>query len=244
MTLQVETFCGASDLQIFLRDTCLGDDVVELSLDGRRIGLVDSRGAGFRSHPGMTVKVSAQAGKHNLELRNVFSANRDGSGWFVSICQQDHTGAFAQPVTIPNVSRPARSRSRGLNPFPIPLDCTRVIDYFALGDSVASGHGLLDGGGDCRRSLSRTQGMVSDRLVELERFEHLACFGATTRGLRPQKDLPWQVTRVLEERRSGRCAVVSMTAGANDLPWADFETFYPGCAMRTKLASNSGWIRK
>jgi hypothetical protein len=56
-----------------------------------------------------------------------------------------------------------------------------VIDYFALGDSVASGHGLNDDGSACRRSSDAYPRLVEDLLLERYHVVNLhfyACSGA------------------------------------------------------------------
>jgi lysophospholipase L1-like esterase len=111
------------------------------------------------------------------------------------------------------------------------------IEYYALGDSVASGHGLFDDGLPCRRSLSAYPGDVLEKLLQrygrVTRFEHLACTGATV--LRPDgktlkedahKWLHNQVNTalaLLDQRPTGRPALVSITVGANDFEWGDPE---------------------
>ena len=100
-----------------------------------------------------------------------------------------------------------------------------AIDYFALGDSIASGHGLQDAG-SCRRSAKSYPSKVADLLSEHYQvhFHHIACSGATAR-----QSLPRQVDEALgfiDQRNAtpsdrGRPTLVSLTIGANDLEWAD-----------------------
>ncbi len=55
-----------------------------------------------------------------------------------------------------------------------------ALTYFALGDSYASGHGLADDGGACRRSKLAYPYLVRDALLEtynISDFRHLACSG-------------------------------------------------------------------
>jgi lysophospholipase L1-like esterase len=97
------------------------------------------------------------------------------------------------------------------------------IDYFALGDSVASGHGLMDQP-ECRRSGHAYPFRVARWLrgqydqVYFPTANHLACSGARV------KDLPGQVSQVLSRlssRPHPRPALVSITIGINDFDWGD-----------------------
>lgn len=87
--------------------------------------------------------------------------------------------------------------------------------YFALGDSIASGHGLMDQG-PCRRSERSypRQLIQSEPLLSLTRFRHIACSGAKT------GELPAQVDSVLSQTRVNR-VLVSITIGANDLEFGN-----------------------
>jgi lysophospholipase L1-like esterase len=125
------------------------------------------------------------------------------------------------------------------------------IDYFALGDSVASGHGLPDSqGAPCQRSRHAYPYVVAGLLAERYgagnvRFEHLACSGARVatapaemvrsclrglgraaaddaRALCAYKSLHNQVTRVLDQL-SDRPALVSITIGVNDARWTQLD---------------------
>ena len=116
------------------------------------------------------------------------------------------------------------------------------LDYFALGDSNAAGHGLMpttperdgsvcqwdgrdcceaDGFNCCRRSSSSYPFKVAAELRKLYRgvnVHHIACSGATTRHLNGQ------VLRVFAKLRTlppDRPVLVSLTIGANDFPWTD-----------------------
>lgn len=115
-----------------------------------------------------------------------------------------------------------------------PTRRTDQIDYFALGDSIASGHGLSDFG-RCRQSTKAYPFSVL-RALKSEyrsvRFFHYACSGAVagprasdvkpaeyTRGL----DHPWQwlhnqVDLVLQNLGDDP-TLVTITVGANDFEW-------------------------
>ena len=104
------------------------------------------------------------------------------------------------------------------------------LDYVALGDSVASGHGLSDRGGACRRSPHAYPRLVlaevRDRAGAV-RFATFACSGASVtlpeQGL---QSLDRQVDRALDFLRLRRPALVTITAGVNDLGWADVLATY------------------
>lgn len=143
------------------------------------------------------------------------------------------------------------------------VDETRVstaieIDYFALGDSIASGHGLMDTGGPCHRSPRAYPYLVAnvlgDQHATLVRFpaeHHLACSGAKTGAIEDGDDpAHWfehqvdEAIQLLRARSGGRRALISVTIGANDfdflnspllaaviaLPSPLFETWVEGTA--------------
>jgi len=96
-----------------------------------------------------------------------------------------------------------------------------AIDYFALGDSVASGYGLDDDGSTCRRSMLAYPWQVVMQLQEtfiVEQFALLACSGATT------ESLDSQVSGTLS-RLAQRPTLVTLTIGANDFGWSDLFPF-------------------
>jgi hypothetical protein len=112
------------------------------------------------------------------------------------------------------------------------------VHYFALGDSVASGHGLDDDGSPCKRS---NRAYPHEVLAELEErytvstFQHCACSGATVGKPNAQSlqadRYRWftnQVTEVetwLNQNATDQPVLVSVTIGANDLGWLSFEIF-------------------
>ncbi len=100
------------------------------------------------------------------------------------------------------------------------------IAYFALGDSVASGHGLMDDGSTCRRSQQSYPYLVAELLrqefskVYFPDSHHLACSGATTDDGNNERSLNYQVQRVLEQL-DDTPTLVSFTIGANDFEWSN-----------------------
>ena len=95
------------------------------------------------------------------------------------------------------------------------------IDYFALGDSVASGHGLADDGTACRQSMLAYPWLLYARLQEsfvVNQFDVLACSGTTTGSLGRQ------ISEVLS-RLSAYPTLVTLTVGVNDFGWSDVFTF-------------------
>jgi lysophospholipase L1-like esterase len=106
----------------------------------------------------------------------------------------------------------------------------RSLDYFALGDSVASGRGLMDSGGACRRSPLAYPQQVRDLLARRYasvRFRFLACAGAEASASGKPGLLAFrrQVDAVLRTR-TGRRALVSVTIGVNDTRWSDIALTY------------------
>jgi lysophospholipase L1-like esterase len=118
-------------------------------------------------------------------------------------------------------------------PSPRPLE----IDYFALGDSIASGHGLGDDGTPCHRSALAYPSLVERGLETRYTYVHfpashfLACSGATatkpdSKTLKPDGDkwLANQVTKAIQliaKIPANRPVLVSITIGMNDFHWAD-----------------------
>lgn len=102
-----------------------------------------------------------------------------------------------------------------------------AIYYFALGDSVASGHGIKPSQTPCARSSKAYPYKVKDYLDSIYGdvyFYHVACSGATT------QDLPGQVDFVLSNYVRSPApgitadAVVTITIGANDFGWLSWDT--------------------
>ncbi|HEX9696421.1 MAG TPA: SGNH/GDSL hydrolase family protein [Actinomycetota bacterium] len=108
------------------------------------------------------------------------------------------------------------------------------IQYFGIGDSIPSGHGLGDDLTACKRSTSsypylvntdlRLWGYETDFLSSPSTY-HIACSGAQAVAdpvftPPPEKQLTWQVDRVLERRDSNKDALVSITIGADDFHFA------------------------
>jgi lysophospholipase L1-like esterase len=97
------------------------------------------------------------------------------------------------------------------------------VEYFAVGDSVASGRGLDDDETACRQSRLAYPWLVVERLQEtflVQQFDLLACSGATT------ATLDQQVSEVLS-RLSVSPTLLTLTIGANDFGWSDVFAFAP-----------------
>jgi lysophospholipase L1-like esterase len=95
------------------------------------------------------------------------------------------------------------------------------INYFALGDSVASGYGLADDETPCRQSMFAYPGQIYARLQEtfvVHQFDLLACSGTTT------GTLDRQVSEVLS-RLTTHPTLLTLTVGANDFGWSDVYAF-------------------
>jgi len=137
-------------------------------------------------------------------------------------------------------------------PPPTPTPTRSPIDYFALGDSVASGHGLMDDAKACRRSeraypykvLSYLQGRYGAQNVN---FHSFACSGAiagvplgSVAKADPYKSFHAQVDSVLANL-SERPTLVSITIGSNDFefgdPWNFFHRLY-----YNKYAQFTKWV--
>jgi lysophospholipase L1-like esterase len=95
------------------------------------------------------------------------------------------------------------------------------VEYFALGDSVASGYGLADDATPCHQSMFAYPWLVVEHLQEtflVQQFDLLACSGTTT------ATLDRQVSEVLS-RLSVHPTLLTLTVGANDFRWADVFAF-------------------
>ena len=95
------------------------------------------------------------------------------------------------------------------------------IEYFALGDSVASGYGLADDETACRQSMLAYPWLVLTQLQDtfvVQQFDLLACSGTTT------GTLDRQVSEVLS-RLSAHPTLLTLTVGANDFGWSEVVAF-------------------
>ena len=126
-----------------------------------------------------------------------------------------------------------------VNP-PWPPPSKPAIDYFALGDSIASGHGLMDPGSQndpCRRSPFAYSAVVAAELSKRFTLKNnsegmsFACSGARVNGVLFEdfeksrfKSFPSQVTEVLLNL-DNRPTLVTISVGANDFGWSDIGTF-------------------
>lgn len=119
-----------------------------------------------------------------------------------------------------------------------------AVDYFAIGDSIASGHGLMDDGEECRRSPSAYPILMAQRLSERYRQvgfreQHLlACSGARAVDGIGATSLQWQVDRVLEQL-TDRPTLVTVSIGANDFHWSDPRNFMHRLYMQTDSSYRS-----
>jgi lysophospholipase L1-like esterase len=106
-----------------------------------------------------------------------------------------------------------------------------VVDYFALGDSLASGYGLMDTGTACHRSDLSYPFKVRNYLLkryQVVNFKHLACKGATA-GQPSDQDLQKDVNKWFRnqvdwvvDNLSDRPTLVTITIGANDIGWTNY----------------------
>ena len=111
-----------------------------------------------------------------------------------------------------------------------------VIDYFALGDSIAAGYGLKPDSQYCYRSPYSYPHKVIEYLME--RYDKVnwtitACTGATVR-LPQEKYLNQDVNKWFQNQVdavnpliSDRPTLITISIGVNDLDWSDLKTF-PG----------------
>lgn len=114
-----------------------------------------------------------------------------------------------------------------------------AIHYFALGDSIASGHGLMDDGTPCHRSPRGYPYKVAEALkaqFQEIRYTILACSGATV--AKPLSDklncdgcrFKWfrnQVDETLAQLPDDRPVLVTINIGANDFGWTDIWNLLP-----------------
>ncbi|MFX1574484.1 MAG: hypothetical protein ACFFB0_17220 [Promethearchaeota archaeon] len=71
-------------LTIGLRDCCIRDDVVEVSVDGNYIGTVDSRGGPDGTHEWEYLTIDLSQGDHTIEFKNTISGVGP-SGWYYDL---------------------------------------------------------------------------------------------------------------------------------------------------------------
>lgn len=114
-----------------------------------------------------------------------------------------------------------------------------AIHYFALGDSIASGHGLMDDGEPCHRSLKSYPRQVAELLkphFQEIRYTILACSGATAAKPPPDKlncdgcRFKWfrnQVDEALNQMPDDRPVLVTINIGANDFGWTSLANLLP-----------------
>jgi len=158
--------------------------------------------------------------------------------------QIDNTVTVIEDSSSPPTPTPTPTIVPTITPTAVPEQ--DIIDYFALGDSIASGHGLIDDKSACRRSNRSYPYIVADFLrtrhetvnfptsidedgTEVQHF--LACSGATALPPAPgftgdpNKVFPYQVGYVLAHL-SDRPTLVSITIGANDFGWTNLPNLF------------------
>jgi lysophospholipase L1-like esterase len=112
----------------------------------------------------------------------------------------------------------------------------------ALGDSVASGYGLAASTAPCYRASGaypeRVRAALRARHATV-RFRSFACAGATASGGGGLRSLHRQVSRALPSLSGGR-ALVSVTAGINDLEW--WNVIRLAVLVRQSEARFSAWL--
>lgn len=131
------------------------------------------------------------------------------------------------------------------------------IQYYALGDSVASGHGL---GADCVDTCLRSYRAYPFRLAAFLQNDgysvethHFACSGATSSGsisaAQREKTLGFQVEEVLKDLPpNDPPTLVTITIGANDFHWLEQDflqklTAQSDAAFESELTNISKQIR-
>lgn len=147
-----------SDLDIFARDCCIRDDVVELWMDGCKIGEIDSRPGATGTHAGETVTISLKAGAHTLEYRNTVS-NVGSSGWYVSETEVPFTGSYLSGDFDLDGFCEAEDAHPNSN-----LDPTVNVDGCDSGVpnvQIANGSTMMDLIGDCAASATNHGDYVS-----------------------------------------------------------------------------------
>jgi hypothetical protein len=134
----------------------------------------------------------------------------------------------------------------------------QLIEYFALGDSIASGHGLTDDGTECRRSYLysypiQVYQMLSTTYssIHFPPTQFLACSGA--RAIFDKKevnkdDYKWLGNQIedtvakINEIPSDTPIIVSISIGMNDLGWTDPTTIL--IHIRDDYSTFYNWVEK
>jgi len=122
-----------------------------------------------------------------------------------------------------------------------PINTNMAPAYVALGDSVAAGLGLPNEGGTSGQDpvCGRSTGAYAYQVAQAKNIdvEHLACSGATVGDLFTKQtvnntEIPPQLDQAFAQ---GTPQLITITAGANDIHWADaFKKCYAAtCGTRT-----------
>ncbi len=110
-----------------------------------------------------------------------------------------------------------------------------TLRYYALGDSVASGHGLLDDGPPCRQSMHGYPFLLADKLREARPdlsivfpgdMRHLLACSLSLSGNEGPHDLGQQVDELIVSigPSTEQAVLVTITSGMNDI-WGDAARF-------------------
>jgi lysophospholipase L1-like esterase len=122
----------------------------------------------------------------------------------------------------------------------------RALHYYALGDSVAAGHGLMDDGDQCRRSQRAYPMVVRELLAQRYDVVHfpehhfLACSGAEATTAGDARTLSRQVDQVLAQLTL-EPTLVTITIGANDFNWSSPMNFASRLYSRS-VDSYESWV--
>jgi len=151
---------------------------------------------------------------------------------------QTFTATVPSPTPTPTAtSTRTATRTPTATPTKTPPTPLPRLAYYALGDSIASGHGLAGGtgrGGKCRVSPGGYPHIVCEKLKQAEQGRYnvdcpapLACSGARLLGGTPipdVDDLPTQIDDLgphLEKSAPNQVNLISLTIGADDFGWPD-----------------------
>lgn len=119
------------------------------------------------------------------------------------------------------------------------------VAYYGLGDSVASGYGLLgDDQSKCHRSLEAYPKLVASALMQdfsvIDRSD-IACSGTTSKGIKSQVDQA--LGNLLGLRQADLVTgLVSITVGANDFGWSSLSEL--GRHLCSPDGHFNAWVRR
>jgi Tol biopolymer transport system component/lysophospholipase L1-like esterase len=208
---------------------------------------------------GLPIGLSLVSGSVNQIVGDLASGQQSQVSWSVIANPQGTQTILTYSVTASASNLPSSLTSIQLLLPAISSEKQPEIDYFALGDSIASGHGLKEGGDiePCKQSDRAYPEKVRDMLAtryEKVNFYFLACSGATE--LQPSGDAvvespyKWLHNQVLYvvTHHSTNPTLVSITIGANDFGWSPtnlkgflaltHHLFQPGDSYLTWVTNN------